>query len=70
MKIFAPARQPRYWLHLLLFLLTLGTTTAVGARLARNFESGQPAVYQAEDFAAYRELLSSPQAWVEVWRIR
>jgi membrane-associated protease RseP (regulator of RpoE activity) len=59
----APAKQPRYWLHLLLLLLTLCTTTAVGARLARNFELGQPAVYQAESFAAYRELLSSPQAW-------
>ena len=61
---FAPARQHRYWLHLLLFLLTLASTTAVGARLARNFESGQPAVYQAESLAAYRELLSAPQAWV------
>jgi membrane-associated protease RseP (regulator of RpoE activity) len=63
-KIFSHARRHRYWLHLLLFLLTLGATTVVGARLARNFESGQPAVYQAENLAAYRELLSAPQAWV------
>ncbi len=63
-KNFAPARRPRYWLHLLLFLLTLGATTVVGARLARNFESGQPAVYQAENLAAYRELLAAPQAWL------
>lgn len=54
----------RYWLHLLLFLLTLGATTVVGARLARNFEAGQPAVYQVENLAAYGELLSAPRAWV------
>jgi membrane-associated protease RseP (regulator of RpoE activity) len=58
-----PASSQRYWLHLLLLLLTLGTTTVVGARLARNFEAGQPAVYQAENLAAYRDLLSAPRAW-------
>jgi len=30
------------WLHLLLFLLTLLSTTAVGARLAFNFEQNRP----------------------------
>jgi membrane-associated protease RseP (regulator of RpoE activity) len=54
----------RYCLHLLLFLLTLLSTTAVGARLARNFELGQPAVYLVEDITAYRHLLSRSDAWV------
>jgi len=30
----------RWWLHLLLFLLTLGTTTSFGFALARSFSSG------------------------------
>jgi membrane-associated protease RseP (regulator of RpoE activity) len=57
-------RRHRYWLHALLFLLTLISTTAVGARLAENFRRNLPAVYLAEDMGAYRELLSSPGAWV------
>src|SRR5436853_1752338 len=36
-------RRERYWLHALLLLLTLFTTTAVGARLAQNFEQNRPA---------------------------
>lgn len=36
--------RPRYWVHVLLFLLTLGTTTAMGARLWVNFEANQPAL--------------------------
>jgi membrane-associated protease RseP (regulator of RpoE activity) len=57
-------RRHRYWLHALLFLLTLISTTAVGARLAENFHRNLPAVYLAEDVSAYRELLSHPSAWV------
>jgi membrane-associated protease RseP (regulator of RpoE activity) len=40
------------------------STTAVGARLAANFHGNQPAIYLAEDLAAYRELLSNAGAWV------
>lgn len=36
--------RPRYWLHLLLFLVTLFTTTAMGARLWFNFADNQPAL--------------------------
>lgn len=34
--------RDRYWLHILLLLLTLGTTSVVGAGLAAAFASGQP----------------------------
>lgn len=57
-------RRHRYWLHVLLFLLTLMSTTAVGARLAENFHRNLPAVYLAEDLGAYRVLLANPGAWV------
>jgi membrane-associated protease RseP (regulator of RpoE activity) len=39
----APARpRHRYWLHALLLLLTLLTTTMVGAEMAHSFEQGRP----------------------------
>ncbi len=58
------ARRPRRWLNLVLLLLTLVSTTAVGARLAENFRTNQPAIYLAEDLTAYRALLSRPSAWL------
>ena len=57
-------RGQRYWLHILLLLLTLVSTTAIGARLAENFRTNQPAVYLAEDLAAYQKLLSQPGSWL------
>ncbi len=39
----APRRQPHYWLHILLFLLTVLTTLIVGARLQFNFNHNLPA---------------------------
>jgi membrane-associated protease RseP (regulator of RpoE activity) len=39
----APRRHRRYWLHLLLLLLTMGTTLVVGARLQYNFNHDLPA---------------------------
>jgi membrane-associated protease RseP (regulator of RpoE activity) len=53
----------RYWLHILLLLLTLVSTTIIGARLAANFRANRPAVYLAEDLRAYRVLLANPQSW-------
>ncbi len=32
----------RYWLHALLLLLTLATTTVVGSGLARSFAASRP----------------------------
>jgi membrane-associated protease RseP (regulator of RpoE activity) len=37
----APSR-PRYWLHVLLFALTLGTSTVVGAAIQHDFASNLP----------------------------
>ncbi|MGA9625511.1 MAG: site-2 protease family protein [Bryobacteraceae bacterium] len=37
----APSR-PRYWLHVLLFALTLATSTVVGAAIQHDFESNLP----------------------------
>jgi len=47
-EIYGPSRHPvyvprlrqRYWLHILLFVLTFSTTLVVGARLEWNFEHG------------------------------
>jgi len=41
--IAAPARHRRYWLHILLLVLTLLTTLIVGARLQYNFTHDLPA---------------------------
>ena len=53
------ARKPRYWLHLLLFLLTLVTTTAVGAQMSYNFERELPA-FSAADLGAMGYLFRDP----------
>ncbi|MGH9657394.1 MAG: site-2 protease family protein [Bryobacteraceae bacterium] len=37
-----PTRRPRYWLHALLFALTLLTTTIVGARMQQDFQNNAP----------------------------
>ncbi len=44
------AHPSRLWLHAVLLLLTLLTTTIVGARLATNFEQNLPAFQFDEDF--------------------
>jgi membrane-associated protease RseP (regulator of RpoE activity) len=38
--VVAPRRRERWWLHILLLLLTFGTTTFVGANFAVNFRPG------------------------------
>lgn len=47
---FRPVR-PRYWLHALLLLLTLVTTTAVGSVLVENFRRDRPA-FEAQSWLA------------------
>lgn len=47
----------RYWLHALLLLLTLGTTTVVGTSLAQCFSSNRPADY---DLAIYIQIWREP----------
>jgi membrane-associated protease RseP (regulator of RpoE activity) len=55
----------RYVIPALLFVLTLGTTTLVGARLARNFAENRPAFHFESDIPAYLDLLRSPMALLE-----
>lgn len=56
---------PRYWLHALLLLLTLITTTGVGAHLAHNFRANLPAFEIEEDFGALTEILAHPSLLME-----
>ncbi len=54
-----PVRRVRLWLHLLLLILTLLTTTVVGAQLAYNFERSRPS-FTAADVDALFGLLRRP----------
>jgi hypothetical protein len=45
----APARRQKYWLHILLFVLTMFTTLMVGTRLEANFLQGRPAFSLGDD---------------------
>ena len=51
----------RYWLHALLLLLTLVTTTVVGAGLAHSFAQNRPFDFDA-DLDAYKRMWHDP--WV------
>jgi membrane-associated protease RseP (regulator of RpoE activity) len=52
--------RPRYWLHGLLFLLTLASTTIVGARMQYNFERNLPAFDLERDLAAFLTFWQHP----------
>ncbi|MGH9665274.1 MAG: site-2 protease family protein, partial [Bryobacteraceae bacterium] len=54
-----PARNGRLWLHVLLFLLTLLTTTMVGVGLARGFALNRPLDFDV-DLNAYSQLFAHP----------
>ena len=56
-----PARGERLWLHALLLVLTLFTTTIVGAQLATNFDKNLPAFQFDEEFDFFFTLWKSPQ---------
>jgi membrane-associated protease RseP (regulator of RpoE activity) len=51
--------RPRYWLHILLLLVTLLTTTAVGARMVENFRLNRPA-FGLSDLAPVFGLMTRP----------
>jgi membrane-associated protease RseP (regulator of RpoE activity) len=56
----APARpQHRYWLHALLLLLTLLTTTIVGSEMAHSFAAGRPFDFET-DLMQYAKLWHDP----------
>jgi len=56
-----PRRNGRLWLHILLFLLTLITTTMVGSGLAHSFAQNRPLNFDA-DLNAYSQLFHNP--WI------
>lgn len=47
--VVAPTQRRRYWLHILLLVLTAFTTLVVGARLQANFQSNLPAFSLPQD---------------------
>lgn len=61
---YGPRRRPepsaRLWLHALLLLVTMLTTTIVGSRLAVNFAHDLPAFRFEEDFAFLATLWQQP----------
>jgi membrane-associated protease RseP (regulator of RpoE activity) len=56
----SPGSRDRLWLHALLFLLTLFTSTALGVRLAQSFRSDLPSVDVEQDWIIFLEILRSP----------
>ncbi|HSE48459.1 MAG TPA: site-2 protease family protein [Terriglobales bacterium] len=58
--VLRPPRR-RYWLHLLLFLLTVFTTLMMGARLEYNFLNNLPPLRLDHDFFPLRWVLSHPR---------
>lgn len=57
---YLPQSHRRVWLHVLLFILTLLSTTFVGARMVENFELNRPAFNLEEDIDAYVEIFQDP----------
>jgi membrane-associated protease RseP (regulator of RpoE activity) len=59
------AGQPRLWLHIALFLATLFTTTALGARLQYNFANQLPPFDLEHDLAAFADAFREPRLLVD-----
>jgi membrane-associated protease RseP (regulator of RpoE activity) len=55
-----PPQRP-YWLHALLFLLTIFTTLTVGARLQDNFQNGLPMFWIQDDLFPLRWVMLEPR---------
>jgi membrane-associated protease RseP (regulator of RpoE activity) len=58
-------QRPRYWLHLLLLLLTFLTTTIVGAQLQSNFDRNLPVLRAGDTYLPlfpFEWLLHAPRA--------
>jgi membrane-associated protease RseP (regulator of RpoE activity) len=62
-EVVQPPRKNRWWigLHVLLFLLTLATTSAVGARFQHNFVQGRPAWDLDSDLNPFAGLRQHPE---------
>jgi hypothetical protein len=55
-----PSWRHRLWLHLLLFFLTLFSTSALGARLAFNFDHNLPPFDLESDLSAFLDAFRDP----------
>lgn len=53
-------RRQKVWLHVLLLFVTLFTTTAVGSRLAYNFDQNLPAFQIDEDLEYFMRVWENP----------
>jgi membrane-associated protease RseP (regulator of RpoE activity) len=58
-RLSRPPRRP-YWLHILLFLLTVLTTLVVGAKLQLDFLYGEPMFIADDNFFPLRWVLQQP----------
>ena len=60
-QVIAPARpKQRYWLHALMFAVTLATTTIVGARMDYNFTRDLPFFDLERDLAVFESFWREP----------
>jgi hypothetical protein len=66
--IVAPPVKHRYWLHILLLLVTFFTTLVVGAHLQWNFLNGQPpfTLVNGNDFFPVRWALQGGHLWLGI----
>lgn len=62
-RVRPPGKRRRYGVHVVLLLLTLLTTTVMGARLAQNFHLNRPAFELEQDMTALAAL------WDQPWRL-
>jgi membrane-associated protease RseP (regulator of RpoE activity) len=60
--LYVPRPRQRYWLHILLFLVTVFSTLVVGSRMQYNFEHGRPAflLEDTDSFFPVRWALEPP----------
>jgi len=63
------ARPPRtpLWVHVLLLVASLVTTTAMGARMAENFRFNRPAFQLERDLAALPQVFQEPSLLLAGW---
>ncbi len=64
-RVIFPSARGRHWLHVLLIVLTLITTTVMGARLAHNFRTNRPAFDLERDLVAMIVIWGDPARLLE-----
>ncbi len=64
-QVWVTMPKRRVWLHVLLFLLTVATTLAVGARLAHNFSANRPAYDMEHDWNPFSGVWQEPARLID-----